>query len=73
MDEVVASTTPPPRPRAKGPLPSGRGAPDKTMILSAGDELDGEEDAFEMRPAPRGGPPKEEEIDDLFAEIVEES
>jgi hypothetical protein len=32
-----------------------------------------EEDAFEMRPSPSSGPPKEEEIDDLFAEIVEES
>jgi general secretion pathway protein A len=75
MDEVVASTTPPPRPRAKGgsPMPTGRGAPDKTMILSAGEDFDMEDDGFEMRPAPSAGPPKEEEIDDLFAEIVEES
>jgi general secretion pathway protein A len=74
MDEVVASTTPAPRARAKGgPMPTGRGAPDKTMILSAGEDFDMEEDAFEMRPSPSSGPPKEEEIDDLFAEIVEES
>ena len=74
MDEVVASATPQPRARAKGaPMPAGRGAPDKTMILSAGEDFDMEEDGFEMRPAPSSGPPKEEEIDDLFAEIVEES
>ena len=74
MDEVVASATPQPRARAKAPpMPAGRGAPDKTMILSAGEDFDMEEDGFEMRPAPSSGPPKEEEIDDLFAEIVEES
>ena len=65
-----------PRSRARAPrrapLPTGRGAPDKTMILSAGEDFDMEEDGFEMRPAPSAGPPKEEEIDDLFAEIVEE-
>jgi type II secretory pathway predicted ATPase ExeA len=74
MDEVVASATPQPRARAKpAPMPAGRGAPDKTMILSAGEDFDMEEDGFEMRPAPSSGPPKEEEIDDLFAEIVEEN
>jgi type II secretory pathway predicted ATPase ExeA len=74
LDEVVASATPQPRARPKGaPMPAGRGAPDKTMILSAGEDFDMEEDGFEMRPAPSAGPPKEEEIDDLFAEIVEEN
>jgi hypothetical protein len=46
------------------------------MILSAGEDFDMEDDGFEMRPprvAKASGPPKEEEIDDLFAEIVEES
>jgi general secretion pathway protein A len=78
MDDVVASATPPPRVRTKGggPVATGRGAPDKTMILSAGEDFDMEDDGFEMRPqrtAASAGPPKEEEIDDLFAEIVEES
>lgn len=77
LAEVVAAPTPQPRSRARGPgpMPTGRGAPDKTMIISAGESLDfGDEDGFEMRPAPAaGGAPKEEEIDDLFADIVEES
>ena len=61
--------------RRPPPPASGRGAPDKTMILSAGEDFDIEDDERASSPhrAPSAGPPKEEEIDDLFAEIVEES
>jgi len=81
LDEVIASPTPPPRPRsaAKGgkgaPAFSGRGAPDKTMILGHGESLDLESDGgFEASTVaiPVAGPGKDEEIDDLFADIVDE-
>jgi general secretion pathway protein A len=78
LGEVVAEKTPPPRPRpAKGGGSfSGRGAPDKTMILPHGESFDIEEEAgFEAATVaiPVGGPPKDDDIDDLFADIVEDS
>jgi general secretion pathway protein A len=81
LDEVIASPTPQPRVRsaAKGgkgaPAFSGRGAPDKTMILGHGESLDLESDgSFDASTVaiPVAGPSKDEEIDDLFADIVDE-
>jgi type II secretory pathway predicted ATPase ExeA len=80
LDEVVAAPTPPPRVRGASKAAaafSGRGAPDKTMMLGHGEslDLDSDGDGFEARtlaiPVP-SGPPKDEEIEDLFADIVEE-
>jgi type II secretory pathway predicted ATPase ExeA len=81
LDEVIASPTPPPRVRSAGkggkgaPAFSGRGAPDKTMILGRGESLDLESDpGFDASTVamPVAGPSKDEEIDDLFADIVDE-
>jgi type II secretory pathway predicted ATPase ExeA len=81
LDEVFAAPTPPPRVRPTGaakPAPawSGRGAPDKTMILPQGEsfDLDAEEPSVDARTVavPAAGPPKDEEIEDLFADLVEE-
>ena len=64
MGEVYASPTPQPRTRpARSPSFSGPGAPDATMMLRRGQALDLDSDS---------GPPKEEEIEDLFADLVEE-
>jgi type II secretory pathway predicted ATPase ExeA len=79
LDDVVAAPTPPPRVRGATKAAAaftGRGAPDKTMMLGHGESLDLESDGgFEARtvaiPVP-SGPPKDEEIEDLFADIVEE-
>ena len=51
------------------------GMPDATMILSADDDdgLGGFDEPIPEPVAPRGGPPKEEEIDDLFVDLVEEN
>lgn len=64
----------PEMPPSPGGLPDGvRGMPDATMILSADDDGLGSFDEPIPEPvAPRGGPPKEEEIDDLFVDLVEE-
>jgi hypothetical protein len=79
LDEVVAAPTPPPRVRGASKAAaafSGRGAPDKTMMLGQGESFDLESDmGFEARtvaiPVPAGSG-KDEEIEDLFADIVEE-
>jgi type II secretory pathway predicted ATPase ExeA len=81
FDEVFASPTPQPRPRAAAPKGapawSGRAAPDKTMILpqGAGFDLESDDAALDARTVAVSvaGPPKEEEIEDLFADLVEES
>jgi len=80
LDEVFAAPTPPPRVRGGArstPAWSGRAAPDKTMILGQGEgfDLEGEEPAFDARThaLPVPDPAKEEEIEDLFADLVEES
>jgi type II secretory pathway predicted ATPase ExeA len=65
LDDVIATPTHPPRPRAKAPAFTGRGAPDKTMMLGMGE-------SFDLEAEPMAASDKEEEIDDLFADIVEE-
>lgn len=81
LDEVFAAPTHPPRVRAAAasrPAPawSGRAAPDKTMILAQGEgfDLDADEPSLDARTVavPVAGPPKDEEIEDLFADLVEE-
>jgi general secretion pathway protein A len=79
LDDVIASPTPQPRvrslPGAKNAAAfSGRGAPDKTMILGRGETLDLESDgSFDARTVAIGvETTKDEEIDDLFADIVDE-
>lgn len=71
IDEVIASTTPVPRPRGKSAF-TGRGAPDKTMMLGTGESFDVDDDSgLEAGAIPIDD--KEGEIDDLFADIVEET
>lgn len=79
LDEVFASPTPQPRLRPAAPKAapawSGRGAPDKTMILSHGEgfDVDHDDPPQDARTvAVAVGPPKEEEIEDLFADLVDE-
>ena len=83
LDDVVAAPTDPVFrravaeatqfvPDAEAPMAAPRGAADATMILSAPDDA-GAETLLAPEPvAPRRGPPKEEEIEDLFADLVEE-
>jgi len=65
LDDVIATPTPAPRTRAKAPAFTGRGAPDKTMMLGVGE-------SFDLESEPMAVSDKEEEIDDLFADIVDE-
>lgn len=53
-----------------------RGHPDATMILSPSEDddgLGGFGDAIPEPAPPRDGPPKEDEIDDLFVDLVDEN
>jgi general secretion pathway protein A len=55
--------------------PTPRGMPDATMILSAEDDddgLGGFSDPIPEPAAPVDGPPKDDEIDDLFVDLVED-
>jgi type II secretory pathway predicted ATPase ExeA len=78
LDDVIAQPTPQPRVRGASKAAvafSGRGAPDKTMILAHGESLDLESDGgFDASTVaiPVAAPDKDEEIDDLFADIVDE-
>jgi len=74
LDDVIASPTPQPRMRSKAPKAfTGRGAPDKTMMLGLGESFDLEEEgSLEPRTTAIPLDDKEGEIDDLFADIVEE-
>jgi hypothetical protein len=60
--------------RSKAPKAfTGRGAPDKTMMLGLGESFDLEEEgSLEPRTTAIPLDDKEGEIDDLFADIVEE-